>query len=161
MSSVFAKRGYAGNYVEKLQRKLNTVVVPELEPDGKFGSKTEAAVRSYQELMNLEPDGIVGVFTDAVLFGKAFDKLYRRPGFVEQANPKLCWAAATESWLTTRPERRNRSQQDIRAGLAAEGWSATTAPCSSPMASSCGSSTSACVPSAGRPARFTRRWRRA
>lgn len=53
------KKGYSGEYVKTLQTKLNENGAS-LEVDGKFGSKTEAAVMLYQEKQGLKKDGIVG-----------------------------------------------------------------------------------------------------
>lgn len=47
--------------VKEVQTKLG------LEPDGKYGPKTEAAVRAFQKLRELVPDGIVGPKTWAAL----------------------------------------------------------------------------------------------
>ncbi|HEY0584821.1 MAG TPA: N-acetylmuramoyl-L-alanine amidase [Pseudoduganella sp.] len=44
-------------YVRALQKKL------ELEQDGEFGPRTEAAVRAFQRSVQLVPDGIVGPVT--------------------------------------------------------------------------------------------------
>ena len=48
------RRGSAGPLVEQVQRLMN------LEVDGKFGGKTEAAMRAFQRHQQLVPDGIVG-----------------------------------------------------------------------------------------------------
>lgn len=48
------RRGSEGPFVKQLQQKLN------LEADGNFGAKTEAALRNFQRLHNLVPDGITG-----------------------------------------------------------------------------------------------------
>jgi hypothetical protein len=48
------RRGKTGDVVAQLQTKLG------LDADGKFGPKTEAAVRVFQRNHNLVPDGIVG-----------------------------------------------------------------------------------------------------
>jgi hypothetical protein len=51
--------GASGSEVKKLQEKLNSKGYS-LEVDGKFGAKTQAAVRDYQKKNNLSVDGIVG-----------------------------------------------------------------------------------------------------
>ncbi len=49
--------GSAGGDVRELQLNLN------LNPDGKFGSNTEMAVKQFQTSMGLDADGIVGKAT--------------------------------------------------------------------------------------------------
>ena len=51
------KKGSTGEYVMQLQDALG------LTADGKFGPKTEAAVKEYQKANGLKPDGIVGAKT--------------------------------------------------------------------------------------------------
>lgn len=48
------RRGAKGELVQLIQRAVGATV------DGDFGPKTEAAVRHFQRLMSLVPDGIVG-----------------------------------------------------------------------------------------------------
>lgn len=63
------RRGSTGPNVVVLQTELNRIAqsypaIPKLSNvDGIFGSRTEAAVRRFQEIFNLEPDGIVGQAT--------------------------------------------------------------------------------------------------
>lgn len=59
------RRGAAGWLVTRLQRLLRQHgFFPEpAEIDGDFGPITEAAVKAFQELNDLEPDGIVGPLT--------------------------------------------------------------------------------------------------
>lgn len=60
------RQGSSGNYVTVLQVMLNRIgrdypAIPRINPvDGIFGSQTEAAVRKFQSIFNLTPDGIVG-----------------------------------------------------------------------------------------------------
>jgi len=56
------KLGSYGEDVETLQQKLG------LTADGKFGSKTEEAVKKWQAANNLPADGIVGNATWNLLF---------------------------------------------------------------------------------------------
>jgi len=60
--------GSRGPNVRTLQEALNkTTPSPRLQADGAFGLKTDAAVRAFQRLKNLKPDGIVGPKTAAAL----------------------------------------------------------------------------------------------
>jgi len=54
--------GSTGNTVKKLQRDLNArfIGVTPLTVDGSFGPKTDARVRSWQDIVGLQVDGIVG-----------------------------------------------------------------------------------------------------
>ena len=58
------KKGSEGADVKKLQEKLG------IEAIGKFGPKTEAAVKAWQKANGLKDDGIVGPATWAKLFGE-------------------------------------------------------------------------------------------
>lgn len=64
------KFGSRGNYVRKIQEKINSTKRPwekKLKVDGIFGGKTENAVRDFQRKHKLLPDGIVGPKTWKVL----------------------------------------------------------------------------------------------
>lgn len=64
------QNGNSGTSVADLQKKLNDAgYTPALSTDGKFGSKTEAAVRWYQEKNGLEVDGVAGTTTMAAFDG--------------------------------------------------------------------------------------------
>ncbi len=58
--------GSSGDYVTVLQVMLNRIgqnypAIPRIRPvDGVFGSQTEAAVKEFQRIFNLTPDGLVG-----------------------------------------------------------------------------------------------------
>lgn len=67
------KRGSTGTDVKTLQALLNGWGY-QLDVDGNFGAKTEAAVRSFQQRMGLKPDGIVGDQTWAALTSAEPDK---------------------------------------------------------------------------------------
>ena len=54
--------GSSGDDVKKLQKALNSAGY-NLAVDGIFGTKTQSAVRSYQQKNGLSVDGIVGVNT--------------------------------------------------------------------------------------------------
>ena len=63
------RRGTTGPSVVTIQVELNRIsqsypAIPKIPTvDGIFGAKTEAAVRKFQEVFNLTPDGIVGPAT--------------------------------------------------------------------------------------------------
>ncbi len=63
------RRGSSGPSVVVIQVELNRIsqnypAIPKIpEVDGIFGSRTEAAVRAFQQIFNLTPDGIVGQAT--------------------------------------------------------------------------------------------------
>lgn len=63
------RRGSSGPNVVVIQAELNRIAqnypaIPKIATvDGIFGSRTEASVRAFQEIFNLNPDGIVGKAT--------------------------------------------------------------------------------------------------
>ena len=63
------RRGNIGPYVVIIQTELNRIAenypaIPKLSQiDGIFGEQTEAAVRKFQEIFNLQVDGVVGQAT--------------------------------------------------------------------------------------------------
>ena len=63
------RRGNIGPYVVIIQTELNRIAenypaIPKIpQIDGIFGEQTEAAVRKFQEIFNLQADGIVGPAT--------------------------------------------------------------------------------------------------
>lgn len=63
------RRGFSGPSVVVVQASLNRISqnypsIPKISPvDGIFGAQTEAAVRRFQEVFGLEPDGVVGKAT--------------------------------------------------------------------------------------------------
>ena len=54
------REGSEGVAVRGLQRRLNDAGFDAGEIDGRFGSRTEAAVRSFQEARGLDVDGVAG-----------------------------------------------------------------------------------------------------
>ena len=58
--------GSSGDYVTVMQVMLNRIgqnypAIPRIRPvDGVFGSQTDAAVKAFQRIFNLTPDGLVG-----------------------------------------------------------------------------------------------------
>lgn len=63
------RRGDSGAFVKVIQRELNLIsqnypLIPKINPvDGIFGENTEEAVRIFQQIFNLTPDGVVGKAT--------------------------------------------------------------------------------------------------
>ena len=60
--------GSRGNSVRTIQQQLNVISgayprIPKVAEDGVFGQGTEDAVREFQEIFNLSPDGVVGFNT--------------------------------------------------------------------------------------------------
>ena len=69
------KSGSKGREVTALQENLNKAgVKPKLNVDGKFGKKTEAAVKDFQKKKGLKADGVVGKKTEGALGGKGAGK---------------------------------------------------------------------------------------
>jgi putative chitinase len=68
LNIMILKVGSEGADVKKLQEKLG------VEAIGKFGPKTEAAVKAWQKANGLKEDGIVGDATWSKLFGEAKPK---------------------------------------------------------------------------------------
>jgi peptidoglycan hydrolase-like protein with peptidoglycan-binding domain len=58
-----------GTAVSQLQERLKAIGLFNGAVDGVFGVETEIAVQEVQRRYNLEPDGIVGPATWAVLLG--------------------------------------------------------------------------------------------
>lgn len=76
------KQGSSGNSVKWLQYFLNQAIGAGLNIDGKFGSKTYAALRQFQNKANLKlVDGIVGPETAAAF------KRYATGGYVDYTGP--------------------------------------------------------------------------
>ena len=97
--------GSRGPAVVELQSRLNTIaplLVPELAEDGIFGQKTFARVKQVQKLGSLEPDGIVGPLTWA-LIANVIAGVVKLLGAADPANPfpvenPLRRAIATTAW---------------------------------------------------------------
>ena len=62
------RQGMESDWVAQLQQRLNQLGFFEGSPTGVFGPRTDASVRALQRRYNLEPDGIVGPSTWAILF---------------------------------------------------------------------------------------------
>lgn len=57
------KRGDSGPLVGVIQRLLNARGITSMYVDEKFGDKTEAGVKEFQQLVGIYPDGMVGAKT--------------------------------------------------------------------------------------------------
>lgn len=60
--------GSSGEKVRQMQQHLNVIsnaypLIPKIAEDGIFGPQTEEAVKTFQRVFNLTPDGIVGFLT--------------------------------------------------------------------------------------------------
>ena len=101
MSRPLLKYGSTGSYVVELQNLLNDWLKREdddryCEPDGAFGPYTRDVVKSYQRLMYLSNDGIVGNMTWAALLRTESYNCFDIPEpFVRAPNKYQCWAGAT------------------------------------------------------------------
>ena len=62
------QEGNQGAAVKSAQQKLQALV-PALNADGEYGSRTREAVRAYQTVEGLNADGVIGPATWASLFG--------------------------------------------------------------------------------------------
>ncbi len=62
------RQGMESDWVAQLQQRLNQLGFFDGSPTGVFGPRTEDSVRELQSRYNLEPDGIVGPSTWAILF---------------------------------------------------------------------------------------------
>ena len=69
------KKGSLGSDVKTLQELLNqiAIVTPALVVDGDFGSKTEAAIKTFQKKTGIKQDGIYGDETHKALMGAVAD----------------------------------------------------------------------------------------
>lgn len=103
------KKGSSGDEVRELQTLLNNSGYT-LDVDGVFGSKTQAAVRDYQQKNNLSVDGIVGNQTWSslndqngaiIVDGMDSDVIFTDPNAQGQSMSAQDWLAMYES---TRPQ---------------------------------------------------------
>ena len=54
-------------YIRWVQRSLNRILSLRLAEDGRIGPQTRSAIRSFQQMRRLNPDGMVGLRTEAAL----------------------------------------------------------------------------------------------
>lgn len=102
---VVLRKGMRSPAVAKLQSYLNTYVTPgaNLKVDGVFGSKTKAAVKSFQAAHNLVADGIVGPKTRVALerLAKVQDLITKERFMLFNGN-KLHWKIVHKPGLLMR-----------------------------------------------------------
>ena len=67
------RKGMTGEDVRELQKDLNEILHCDLEADGDFGAKTEAAVLKFQKTHNLTADGVYGAQTHTALMSALAD----------------------------------------------------------------------------------------
>ena len=97
------RRGTTGPSVVTIQTELNRIsqnypAIPKVPVvDGIFGSRTEAAVRKFQEIFNLTPDGIVGPATWYALV-----RIYVAVNRLAELRSE-CQRFYANSWATTDP----------------------------------------------------------
>ena len=91
------RQGSTGPEVSNLQNLLNAKLRPSppLAVDGKFGPKTDKAVRQYQDDNWLVVDGLVGPCTIAALKGTEKYVILHRVTLIPQPSDTTCWAAST------------------------------------------------------------------
>ena len=89
------KLGSEGEDVKKLQIKLG------VDPIGKFGPKTDAAVRAWQASNGLTADGIVGDGTWSKMFSEGVTSA---PTVITEPAPAPTAAPASRSPWSGRPE---------------------------------------------------------
>lgn len=90
--------GSRGPEVVELQRALNTALRPvvPLATDGVFGTKTDQAVRQFQQREWLIVDGLAGACTQNALHGReAYTPILHQIPFIPQPTTTTCWAAST------------------------------------------------------------------
>jgi peptidoglycan hydrolase-like protein with peptidoglycan-binding domain len=100
------KKGMSGQSVSQLQTELNAAGA-KLEVDGKFGPKTDAAVRAYQANHGLKVDGLAGKNTIGSLTsdGRGRDAYSQGQG-----------TSATGTTKAPRAGEQGRAQGGIKAG---------------------------------------------
>lgn len=104
------KRGSRGKFVEELQANLNRLGHGPLKVDGDFGERTETAVKAFQTMHGLKPDGWAGPRTlDAIGRAVAEKKVKPKIEKLEQVPPAVEDAVTKEErrswwqWLTVVP----------------------------------------------------------
>ena len=123
------REGSTGNSVRILQYMLallaqfSSSLLP-LTVDGTFGSRTTQAVRQYQSLVGLTPDGVVGRNTWASLYRNASQAYFALSRSVRQdiasaadAVPAMAFIGEGSSWTQTLPNPFGEKEQWEQARL--------------------------------------------
>lgn len=120
------KKGSSGSEVSELQKLLNQNGF-NLDVDGKFGAKTDAAVREYQQKNNLAVDGIVGTNTWGSLT-KANTKTTNSPTTTNTAKtetPSFKYQDYQESDLVKQAEAALNNQLSQKPGSYQSNWNSS------------------------------------
>ena len=118
------RKGDKGQEVKRLQQRLSA------SPDGKFGPKTDQAVREYQQKNKLIVDGVVGPQTLGhlgieVLHGidvSAWNGSKIDWKKVSKANVEFCWIKVTEGQTHVNRGHDDKFQRARDAGLIVGGY---------------------------------------
>lgn len=81
----FIRTGSSGAPVSRIQTRIGGG----LKVDGKFGTKTEAAVKAFQQRHGLKVDGIVGRQTTLALSGRYREAKAATPGALTKGTTKI------------------------------------------------------------------------
>lgn len=92
------KADKSGADVLKLQKALKNNWGLDVNFTSRYDEKTVKAVKKFQEDSGLEEDGIVGPFTQAMIFESNYSWALPKPLRIQQ-NLSTCWAAAYQSAL--------------------------------------------------------------
>lgn len=98
MSKPILRLGSRGTAVRDLQEALNPYLAPSsrLTADGIYGTRTFRAVRAFQGIRWLSPDGVAGPMTYAALDAPGDGRtVLHGTSFHAQPDNTTCWAAAT------------------------------------------------------------------
>lgn len=108
------RSGHRGIDVAEIQRDLKFFLAGSapgnLRINRRYDAATIEAVKEYQKLMGLKPDGMMGPITKSVLTEGYYKFIIKKPRVVLQ-NLNLCWAASVESIL---PHWRGRKKLKIK-----------------------------------------------
>lgn len=81
------RKGSSGDDVTKLQKRLAQAGFDPGAADGIFGSKTEAALKAFQESVGIDADGIAGPATNGKFAEAAAEALEKLQSFGDKPDP--------------------------------------------------------------------------
>ncbi len=113
--------GSKGEFVEELQRNLNTLGYGDLKVDGDFGASTEAAVKRFQSSNGLEVDGWAGPRTIKAIGRKIAERKLQPK--VQEAEAKV---AAAEVVVDDAANKGKVSTTEWLGGIVGAGGLAST-----------------------------------